>query len=110
MLWIHARQYSISKTMPARRGQLLPYADRWQVLHPAHLLSGATSPPVQGQPGVGLNTSHALRLEAWNRVSGHGAPAGTLHQAEQSSSRDAVGGAEPLAALAASLFGLSPDS
>ena len=26
--------------MPARRGQLLPSADRWQVLHPAHLLSG----------------------------------------------------------------------
>lgn len=40
LLWIHARQCSISKTMQARRGQLLPSADRWQVLHPAHLLTG----------------------------------------------------------------------
>ena len=31
---------SISQTMPARRGLLLPCADRWQVLHPAHLLRG----------------------------------------------------------------------
>ena len=43
-------------------------------------------------------------------VSSHGAPAGTLHPAGQSSSRGAAGGAEPLAATAASLFGLSPDS
>ena len=33
-----------------------------------------------------------------------------LHPAGQSSSRGAAGGAEPLAALAVSLFGLSPDS
>lgn len=39
-----------------------------------------------------------------------GRTAGTLHPARQSSSRDAAGGAEPLAALAVSLFGLSPDS
>ena len=38
LLWIHARQCSTSHTMQARRGQLLPYADRWQVLRPAHLL------------------------------------------------------------------------
>ena len=31
---------SIPQTVPARRGQLLPSADRWQVLHPAHLLRG----------------------------------------------------------------------
>jgi hypothetical protein len=43
-------------------------------------------------------------------VSSHGAPAGTLHPAGQSSSRGAAGGAEPLTATAASLFGLSPDS
>ena len=35
---------------------------------------------------------------------------GTLHPAGQSSSWGAAGGAEPLAALAAALFGLSPDS
>ena len=40
LLWIRTRQCSISQTMPARRGQLLPCADRWQVLHPAHLLRG----------------------------------------------------------------------
>jgi len=37
------------------------------------------------------------------------APAGALHPAGQSGS-GAAGGAEPLAALAAALFGLSPDS
>ena len=62
--WIHASRCSISQTMPARRGQLLPSVDRWQVLHPAG----------------------------------------------QSSSRGGAGGAEPLAATAVSLFGLSPDS
>ena len=51
---------------------------------------GSASPPVQGQPG--------------------GLQSGTLHPAGQSSSGGAMGGAEPLAALAASLFGLSPDS
>lgn len=29
-----------AQTMPARRGQLLPSVDCWQVLHPAHLLRG----------------------------------------------------------------------
>ena len=72
----------------------------------------SASPPVQGYPGGGLNTSHARRLAIWHCVSGQGAPGqpGTLHPAVQSSSRDAAGGAEPLAATAVSLFGLSPDS
>lgn len=85
LLWIHVRRCNISQTMPARRGQLLPSADRWQVLHPMHLLRGAASPPAQGQPD-------------------------TLHPARQSSGRSTAGGAEPLAATAVSLFGLSPDS
>ena len=34
---------STSQTMPTRLGQLLPWADRWQVLHPAHLLRGQPS-------------------------------------------------------------------
>lgn len=63
-------------------GQLLPSADRWQVLRPAHLL--------RGQPG--------------------GLQSGTLHPAGQSSGKGAAGGAALLAATAASLFGLSPDS
>ena len=61
----------------------------------------SSSPPVQGQPGGGLDASRARRLEAWHRFSGQGAPAGTLYPA---------GGAEPLTATAAALFGLSPDS
>lgn len=40
LAWIHAGRCSISQTMQARRGQLLPCADRWQVLHLAHLLMG----------------------------------------------------------------------
>lgn len=36
LLWIHARQCSISQTMPARRGLIPLCADRWQVLRPAH--------------------------------------------------------------------------
>lgn len=61
--------------------------DRWQVLthcqqyRPGAPAEGSASPPVQGQPGgVG------------------------------SSDRSAAGGAEPLAATAASFFGLLPDS
>ena len=54
----------------------------------------------------GLDASHARRLEVWHRVSGQGWRSGTLHPAGS----PAAGGAEPLAAPAASLFGLSPDS
>ena len=58
----------------------------------------------------GLDAPNARRLEVWHRVSGQGGQSGTLYPAGQSSSRGAAGGAEPLAASAASLFGLSPDS
>lgn len=63
------------------------------------------------QPGGGLDAPNARRLAIWHRVSNQGAPDQpcTLHQEIQPSSRGAAGGAEPLAALAASLFGLSPD-
>lgn len=37
--------------MPARRGQLLPCVDRWQVLHPAHLLRGQRLHLYRVQPG-----------------------------------------------------------
>lgn len=59
------------------------------------------------QPGGGFDASHARRLEVWHRVSGKPS---TLHQAGQSSSKCAAGGAEPLTAATVSLFGLSPDS
>lgn len=59
-----------------------------------------------------LDVSHVQRLAIWHRVNSQGVPgqSGTIHPARQSSSRDAAGGAEPLAACAAALFGLSPDS
>ena len=118
LLWIHARRCNIPQTIPARRGQLLPCVDRWQVLtrcqqyRPGAPAEGSASPPAPGQPGGGLDASHARRLAIWHRVSGQGAPgqSGTFYPAGQSSGMDAAGGAELLAALAASLFGLSPDS
>ena len=70
----------------------------------------SASPPVKGQPGGDLDTSYARRLAIWHCVSGHGAPAGTIHPAGQFSSMGAAGGAEPLAAVAVYLFGLSPGS
>ena len=54
-----------SQTMPARRGRLLPCADRWQVLtryqqyRPGAPADGSMSPLVQGQPGGGLDAFRA---------------------------------------------------
>lgn len=76
---------------------------------PAHLLKGQRLHLHRVSP-AGLYTSHARRLEVWHRVSGQGGRSGTLHPAGQSSDKGAAGGAEPLAAPAAALFGLSPDS
>lgn len=79
LLWIHTRQCSIPQTMPARRGRLLPCADRWQVLHPAHLLRGQRLHLYRVSPA-------ACNLAP---VSSQGAPSqpGTLHPAGQSSGR-----------------------
>lgn len=66
LLWIHASRCSISQIMPARRGQLLPCVNRWQVLthcqqyRPGAPAEGAASPPVQGQPG-GLQSGTGQR-------------------------------------------------
>lgn len=106
------------QTIPARRGQLLPCVDRWQVLtrcqqyRPGAPADWSASPPVQGQPGGGFDASSARRLAIWHWVNSQGAPGqpGTLHPAGQYSGRGAAGGAEQLAALAAALFRLSPDS
>ena len=108
MSWIHARQCSRSQTMQARRGLRLPPVDRWQVLHPAHLLRGQRLHLYRVSP-AGSRCFPRPATEDLAPVSGQGAPAGTLCPAGQSSSRSAAGGAEPLTALAASLFGLSPD-
>lgn len=100
LLWIHARQCSTSQTMQTRLGQLLPSADLWQVLNPVHLLRGQRLHPYRvrqaacdlapgQQPGRTGSTWHPL-------------PGGAVQRQGR--------GAEPLAALAATLFGLSPDS
>lgn len=83
--------------------------DRWQVLHPAHLLRGqclhlysvnpATVSTLLTPGGLRSGTGQQSERTGW-----HPPLAG------QSSSMGAAGGAEPLAACAASLFGLSPDS
>ena len=58
--WIHARRGSTPQTMQVRLGQLLPSADRWQVLtvrkqyRPGAPAEGSASPPSQGQP-VGVS-------------------------------------------------------
>lgn len=63
-----------------------------------------------GGVSVSTCTGSARRLELWRQVSGQAGHSGTLYPAGQSSGRSAAGGAEPLAATAATLFGLSPDS
>ena len=63
-----------------------------------------------GSARRGPDASHARQRAVWHRVNGQGGRSGTLHPAGQSSGRGAAGGAEPLAATAASLLGLSPDS
>lgn len=77
-------------------GLLLPSADHWQALHPAHLLRGQRLHLCRVSPA-------ACDLAP---VRSQGAPAGTFYPAGQSSGR----GAEPLTATAVPLFGLSPDS
>jgi hypothetical protein len=65
--------------------------------------SGSASPPVQGQPGGCLDSSHAERLAIWHRVC-------LAHSTRRAVQRQGARRAEPLTATAASLFGLSPDS
>ena len=47
----YIRGCSISQTIPARRGQLLPSADPLASATPGAPAEGSASPPVQGQPG-----------------------------------------------------------
>lgn len=71
IMYIKARVRPCCGSMPARRGQLLPSVDCWQVLaacqqyRPGAPAEGSASPPVQGQPGTlhpaGQSSSRARR-------------------------------------------------
>ena len=112
----YIRECSISQTMPAAAGQCLPCADHWQVLTRCQQYrlgapaEGSASPPVQGQPGgiSMLSTPGGLQSGTGSAVRAGGLAPSTRRGSPAAGS--AAGGAEPLAALAASLFGLSPDS
>ena len=79
--------------MPARRGQLLPSADRWQVLtrcqqyRPCTHAEGSASPPVQGQPG-GLRSGNGQQV----RTGWHPPPGGAIQQQERGGRRGTIGG------------------
>ena len=69
------------QTMPARRGQLLPCMDRWQVLthcqqyRPGAPAEGSASTPAQGQPGGVLMLSTP---GGWRSGTGSAVRPGTL--------------------------------
>lgn len=91
--------YIRGQTMPTAAGQPLPCADRWQVLHLAHLLR--------------CQRLHLHRVSpAGSRCFPRPAACSLAPSTRRGSpaAGGAAGGAEPLAASAASLFGLSPDS
>lgn len=115
-------QAAIIPSVPRWSAHTRPDAlHRYQIPAPRRTLHRPAQPPIiiryirgaQTMPARrGLDVSHVQRLAIWHRVNSQGVPgqSGTIHPARQSSSRDAAGGAEPLAACAAALFGLSPDS
>lgn len=84
--------------------------DRWQVLthcqqyRPGAPAEGSASPPVQGQPGGVSIPPTPGGLRSCTGSARHTPPGGAVQR------QSAAGGAEPLAATAASFFGLSPDS
>ena len=83
--------------MPAAAGQLLPCVDRWQVL--TRCQQYRPGAPAEGV-SVSTCTGSAVRAGSLAPSTRRGTPA----------AGGRAGGAEPLAATAASLFGLSPDS
>lgn len=102
LLWIHTRQCSISQTMPARRGQLLPPVDRWQVLtrcqqyRPGAPAEGSASPPVQGHPG-GWRSGTGQQS---GRTGWHNPPGGAVQQQGRGGRRGTIGGSRRIYFLA----------
>ena len=88
LLWLHARQCNISKTMPARRGQLPPSADRWQMLRPAHLLRGQRLHLYRVSPAA-CSLAPGQRSE---RAFWHPPPGGAVQQERRNGRRGTIGG------------------
>lgn len=82
--YIRVQGRSIPQTMPARRGQLLPFADCWQVLtryqqyRPCAPAEGAASPPAQGRQSG---------CTGW-----HPPPGGAVQQQERGGRRGTIDG------------------
>lgn len=94
----------IPQTMQARRGQLLPSVDCWQVLaacqqyRPGAPAEGSASPPVQAKPG-GLQSGTGSAVKA-HRAAWRPPPGGTVQQQGH--------GAEPPAAQPLPFSGFRP--
>mgnify|MGYP004662689173 CR=1 FL=1 len=71
-------RYIRAQTIPAAAGQLLPSADRWQVL--TRCQQYRPGAPAEGSARRGFDASHARRLVVWHRVNYHGGRSGTLHR------------------------------
>lgn len=86
--------------MPARRGQLLPSVDCWQVLaacqqyRPGAPAEGSASPPVQGQPGGVsiLPKPDGLQSGTGSAVRAHPPPGGTVQQQGRGGRRGTIDG------------------
>ena len=126
--------YSITHNTAAAQAAYTPSAPRWRAYRQAQHLqhipdTTATPDAVQGcaatyynkvYKGAAVRTcyrsisggaAHRRPCQPGGLRSGTGQQSGrTLHPVGQSSDKSTAGGAEPLAATAASLFGLSPDS
>ena len=94
----HIRWCSIPQTMQARRGQLLPCVDRWQVLtrcqpyRPGAPAEGSASPSVQGQPGGVSMFPTSGGLQSGTGSAWHPPPGGSIQQQGRGWRRGTIGG------------------
>lgn len=121
---VYSGFYSVHAVIPpAPRWSVCQRPDalhRYQIPAPRRTLYSSAQPPYYNKVYKGAwgalcyepmpDSAADCRLckpGGWRSGTGQ---SGTLHPAGQSSGQGAAGGAEPLATLAAALFGLSPDS
>ena len=104
-------------TRPTKAAIISP-VPRWRAYQRPDALNRYQIPPPRWDAGQVSTAAYYnkvyIRGQTMQTAAGQLLPSAdlwqVLHPAEQSSSRGTAGGAEPLAASAASLFGLSPDS